>query len=91
VIVTKKVEGEVDYNNGEFAELKTIGIEGIEDGLWLGTITIHRENTGCSSEEFLQGFVVGELLEIVTTTEITPLSKSSDDLNTWPCETGQVQ
>jgi len=27
VIVTKKVEGEVDYNDGEFAELKTIGIE----------------------------------------------------------------
>ena len=41
--MTKKVEGEVDYNNGEFAEAKTIGIEGIEDGLWLDTMTIQRD------------------------------------------------
>ena len=25
MIVTKKVEGEVDYNDGEFAEVKTFG------------------------------------------------------------------
>lgn len=25
MIVTKKVEGEVDYNDGELAEVKTIG------------------------------------------------------------------
>ncbi|MGC1371300.1 MAG: hypothetical protein WA824_04095 [Candidatus Sulfotelmatobacter sp.] len=42
MIVTKKVEGEVDYNDGEFAEVKTIGIGGIEEGLWSGTMQIHR-------------------------------------------------
>src|SRR5262249_30357002 len=40
VIVTKKVVGEVEYNDAEFAEVRTIGIEGIENGLWLGTMQI---------------------------------------------------
>ena len=29
--ITKKVEGEVDYNDGEFAKIKTIAIEGMKD------------------------------------------------------------
>jgi hypothetical protein len=91
MVITKEVEGVVDYNDGEFAEVKTIGIEGIDEGLWLGTMQIHRPNTEDTPEEFRQRYPVGMLLEIVTTTEITPLSDSSDDLNTWPCETGQVQ
>ena len=45
MIITKKVEGEVDYNDGAFAQANTIGIEGIENGLWLDTVQIHRENT----------------------------------------------
>ena len=28
--IRKKVEGRVDYNDGEFAEVQTVGIEGIE-------------------------------------------------------------
>ena len=57
--MTKKVEGEVDYNDGEFAELKTIGIEGIENGLWLGTMTIQRDITEETVEAFLQRYPVG--------------------------------
>jgi len=89
--MTKKVEGEVDYNDGEFAELKTIGIEGIENGLWLGTMTIQRDTTEETVEAFLQRYPVGMRLEIVTTTEIRPIGQSPDGLNEWPCETGEVQ
>jgi hypothetical protein len=44
MVITKEVEGVVDSNDGEFAEINTIGIEGIEDGLWLGTMQIRRVN-----------------------------------------------
>jgi hypothetical protein len=30
MVVSKKVEGEVEYNDGDFAEVQTFGIEGIE-------------------------------------------------------------
>ena len=90
MIITKKVEGEVDYNDGEFAETKTIGIEGIEDGLWLGTMQIRRVNMEDTWEDFLQRLPVGMRLRIVTT-EIKPVSQSPADLNDWPSETGQVQ
>jgi hypothetical protein len=78
MIVTKKVEGEVDYNDGQFAEGKTIGIEGIEKDLWLGTFQIHRENTEDTADEFQQRFAVGTRLNIVTTTEITTYSEADD-------------
>ena len=43
MIITKKVAGEVDLNNGEFAEVQTIGVEGIEKNLWLDTFLDSRE------------------------------------------------
>jgi hypothetical protein len=91
VTITKKVEGEVDCNDGEFARTKTIGIEGIENGLWLDTMTIERDTTEDTVEGFLQRFPVGTRLEIVTTTAIKPISQSLDGGNKWPCETGGVQ
>jgi len=91
MIFTKRVEGEVDYNDGEFAEVKTIGTEGIEKDLWLGTMQIHRPNTDDSAEEFRKRFPVGMVLEIVTTTEITPIIQSSEDVNRLRCETARVQ
>ena len=33
MVVSKKVEGEVEYNDGDFAEVQTFGIEGIEKNL----------------------------------------------------------
>ena len=52
MIITKEVEGEVDSNDGEFAEINTIGIEGIEDGRWLGTMQIRRIKHGGHAEGF---------------------------------------
>lgn len=45
MLTSKRVEGEVEYNDGEFAEVMTIGIEGIEEGLLLETTQIHRYDT----------------------------------------------
>jgi hypothetical protein len=70
MIITKTVEGEVDFNDGEFAEVKAIGIEGIEKNLWLSTFQIHREDTEDTPEEFQRRFPVGMSLHVVTTTEI---------------------
>jgi hypothetical protein len=72
MIISKKVKGEVDYNDGEFAEVQNSGIEGIEEDLLLETFQIHRENISCSPEEFCRRFPVGMRLDVVTTTEITP-------------------
>jgi hypothetical protein len=69
--VRKSVEGEIQYNDGEFADVQTNGIEGIENDLILGTIQIHREDTDDTKSEFEHRFPVGMWLEIVTTTEIS--------------------
>jgi hypothetical protein len=66
--------------DGQFAEVQTIGIEGIEKDLWLGTLQIHRENTRDTPEEFRRRFSVGMRLDVVTTTEIATQS-SADDLD----------
>ena len=42
MVVRKRVEVEVEYNDGEFAEVLTYGTEGIDKGLLLETIQIHR-------------------------------------------------
>ena len=74
MIVTKRLEGEVEFNDGEFAEIQTYGIEGIEKDLLLKTVQIHREDTDDTSDEFQRRLPVGTVLEIATTTEITPKS-----------------
>jgi hypothetical protein len=71
VIVTKRVEGEVQFNDGEFAEVQTYGIEGIEKDLLLKNVHIHREDTVNTNDEFQKRFSVGTVLQITTTTEFT--------------------
>jgi hypothetical protein len=71
MLTSKRVEGEVDYNDGEFAEIQTIGIEGIEKNRCLETIQIHRCLTENTPDEFRRRFPVGLMLGILTTTEIT--------------------
>jgi len=71
MLASKRVEGEVEYNNGEFAEVQTIGIEGIEKDLLSETTQIHRCDTEDTPEEFQQRFPVGMRLNILTITEIT--------------------
>jgi hypothetical protein len=45
IVSQTRVHGEVEYNDGEFAEVQTVGIEGIEKNLLLETIQVHREDT----------------------------------------------
>ena len=71
MLISKRVEGEVDYNDGSFAEVQTYGIEGIEKNLLLDTIQLHIEDTEYTPEQFQQRFPVGTTLSILTTTEIT--------------------
>ena len=78
MVVRERVEGQVQYNDGEFAEIQTIGIEGIEKDLWLDTIQIHCRDTGNTPEEFQRRFPVGMRLGVLTTTEITVPDGQSD-------------
>lgn len=71
MVVRKRVEGRIDYNDGEFAEVQIVGIEGIELGLWLETIQLHREDTNDTSDEFRRRFPQGMWLDILTITDIT--------------------
>jgi hypothetical protein len=59
MLTSKRVEGVVEYNDGQFAEVLTYGTEGIEKGLALETIQIHVEDTADQPEEFKQRFPVG--------------------------------
>jgi hypothetical protein len=42
IVFREQVHGEVEFNDGEFAEIQTVGIEGIEKDLLLQTIQVHR-------------------------------------------------
>jgi hypothetical protein len=71
MIIRRRVEGDVQHNDGEFAEVLTFGKDGVEKGLALETIQIHREDTENTPEEFQRRFPVGTTLSILTITEIT--------------------
>ena len=60
MVVRKRVQGKVEYNDGEFAEIQTIGIEGIEKNLLLETIQIHRGDTENTPDEFQGRFPVSQ-------------------------------
>ena len=62
-IIRKRVEGKVEYNDGEFAEVLTNGIEGIEKDLLLEVVQFHRCDSSDAPEEFQQQFPVGMWLE----------------------------
>src|SRR5438067_2361408 len=69
--IRKRVEGEVKFNDGEFAEVQTNGIEGIEKDLLLDVIQFHRCDTSDTPEEFRQRFAVGRWLDISATTAVS--------------------
>jgi hypothetical protein len=71
----KRVEGEVVYNDGEFAEVEIYGVEAYEEDLFLTTIQLHIEDTADTPEEFQQRFPVGMWLNIWLTTETTPIRR----------------
>lgn len=67
-----RVKGRVEYNDGDFAEVETFGTEGIDEGLLLDTIQLHREDTDDTCEEFQKRLPVGMWLDISTTIEVSP-------------------
>ena len=73
------MEGQVEYNNGEFAEVVTIGVEGIEKGLWSDSIQISSCDTKETAEQFRDRFPVGARLRILTITEITRMPKNKKE------------
>ncbi|SRR6266567_4265692 len=80
MVVTKKVMGTVEYNDGEFAEIQEFGVEGIETCILLDQIQVHRCDTGYNTGEFKRTFCVGTLLDISTTIEVKPTSKTASEL-----------
>jgi hypothetical protein len=74
-VIRKKLRGQVQHNDGEFAEVQLVGIEGVEENLLGEIIQIHRCETENNSMEFGRQFPVGIWLDIMTATEITPISK----------------
>ena len=71
IVISKRAKGWVDHNNGEFAEVRIIGITGIEKDLWLETIQLHREDTNEAPEEFQRRFPVDMWLDVLVTADIT--------------------
>jgi hypothetical protein len=94
MISQKRVHGEVESNDGEFAEIRTVGIEGIEKDLLLDTIQAHREDTENTPEEFQRRFPVGSWLDICTTIEVMTLESlesNADDVDEGDQATGEIQ
>ena len=54
MLISKRVEGEVNYNDGSFAEVLTFGTDGDEKGLELEAIQLHIEDTEDTPDEFQQ-------------------------------------
>ena len=77
--IRKRVEGEVQYNDGYFAEIETYGIYGIETGLILDRIQVDCCATNDEPEEFRRKFRVGALVKITTTVEIRSTSRTARD------------
>ena len=71
MLTSKRVGGEVEYNDGEFAEIQTFGTEGVETDLLIETIQIQRSDTEDTPAKFRQRFPVGMRLGILTIVEIT--------------------
>jgi hypothetical protein len=75
MLTSKRVEGEVNYNDGSFGEVLIHGIEGIDKNLPLETIQLYIEDTDDTREQFQQRFSVDSRVSILTTTEVTVLSR----------------
>ena len=71
MVVTKRVAGVVEHNDGDFSVVQTVGIEGPEKDLLLEELQFHRQDTEDTPEEFQCRFPVGMWLDITTSTEIT--------------------
>jgi hypothetical protein len=66
IINRKQIEGVVESNDGDFAEIETNGIDGLEEGLLLETVTIERNETKETPEQFQRRLQVGMRVDIET-------------------------
>ena len=58
MIIRKRTAGKILYNDGEFAEVQLVGIEGDEENLLLESTQIHR----CDTDDSPRSFSVGSQL-----------------------------
>jgi hypothetical protein len=91
MVIKKNVLGQVLYNAGWFADIGTIGLEGMDTGLMLDEIQISCYDTNDEEEEFQQKFRVGTLLDITTTVEIKLSSKTDRDLDELDRANDEIQ
>ena len=70
LLARRRVKGEIQYNDGNFAEVQTAGIEGIDENILLKVIQLYVEDTDDTPEQFLRRFPVGSWIEITTTTRV---------------------
>jgi hypothetical protein len=66
IINRQQIEGEVQSNDGDVAEIQTNGIEGIEEDLLLDTIEIVRDETKETPEQFQRTLQIGMWVDIIT-------------------------
>ena len=78
-------------DDGELAEIQTVGIEGIEKNLLLKTIQTHRGDTSYSCKQFQDKLPVGTRLDICTTIEVTTVEADTHDLDDGAMAAGTVQ
>jgi hypothetical protein len=77
MMIRKRLAGKVQYNDGQFVEIQTVGTEGLEKSLLMETIQVDRSETADTPEQFQHRFPGGMWLEIWTTMEF----RSHDALN----------
>ena len=64
IVSQTRVHGEVEYNDGDFAEIQTVGIEGMEKDLLLETIQVHRNDASYTCDPFKDKLPVGSWLDV---------------------------
>ena len=72
MMIREWLTGEIQHNDGELAEIQTVGTEGVEKDLILDTIQVHRSERIDTPERFQQRFPVGMCLDIRKTVEFVP-------------------
>jgi len=84
MMIRKRLAGEVQYNDGQFIEIQTVGTEGIEKSLLIETIQVDRSETTDTPEQFQRRFPIGMWLEICTTMELRSHHAPDAELCTAP-------
>ena len=71
-IIERRELGRVSFNDGDFAELEISGTEGVEEGIFLETIQVSRDDTGQTVQDFLRSFIVGTEFNVRRIVQIIP-------------------